>query len=29
LALRDGKAYVSNCGVCAAIGEVIAIPLPA
>ncbi|WP_199239780.1 MULTISPECIES: ScyD/ScyE family protein [Kribbella] len=28
LALRDGKAYVSNCGVCADIGEVIAIPLP-
>jgi hypothetical protein len=28
LAIRDGKAYVSNCGVCADIGEVIAIPLP-
>jgi hypothetical protein len=28
LALRDGKAYVSNCGVCADIGEVVAIPLP-
>ena len=27
LALRDGKAYVSNCGVCADIGEVLAIPL--
>jgi hypothetical protein len=27
LALRNGKAYVSNCGVCADIGEVVAIPL--
>ncbi|MFI6674117.1 ScyD/ScyE family protein [Kribbella sp. NPDC050470] len=28
LAIRDGEAYVSNCGVCADTGEVIAIPLP-
>ena len=28
VALRDGNAYVSNCGVCADIGEVVAIQLP-
>ena len=28
LAIRDGKAYVSNCGVCADTGEVVAIQLP-
>jgi hypothetical protein len=28
VAIRNGKAYVSNCGVCADIGEVIAIRLP-
>ena len=27
VAIRDGKAYISNCGVCAGEGEVIAIPL--
>ena len=27
VALRNGKAYVSNCGVCADVGQVIAIPL--
>ena len=27
LAIRDGKAYISNCGVCADVGQVIAIPL--
>ncbi|MFG1818088.1 ScyD/ScyE family protein [Kribbella sp. NPDC049174] len=27
LAIRNGNAYVSNCGVCADVGEVIAIPL--
>jgi hypothetical protein len=28
LAIRDGRAYVSNCGVCADVGEVVAIQLP-
>jgi hypothetical protein len=28
VAIRDGRAYVSNCGVCADIGEVISIKLP-
>ena len=28
VAIRDGNAYVSNCGVCADIGEVVAIQLP-
>jgi hypothetical protein len=28
VAIRDGNAYVSNCGVCADIGEVVAIELP-
>jgi sugar lactone lactonase YvrE len=28
VAIRDGKAYVSNCGVCADTGEVVAIELP-
>ena len=27
LAIRNGRAYVSNCGVCADVGQVIAIPL--
>ena len=27
LALRDGAAYVSNCGTCAGVGEVLRIPL--
>ena len=27
LAIRNGKAYVSNCGTCADVGQVIAIPL--
>jgi hypothetical protein len=28
LVIRDGRAYISNCGVCAGAGEVISIPLP-